>query len=382
MNDIDTSLFENEEQILAGAEELLAENTIRPETCADHYRDLKNSYATLLRHTRYLVRLSDRMQRDLSDLNHLLEASEEKYRSIFENVAEGIFRSHLDGTLLDVNPAMARILGYSSPRELLTEQSGSELLLFPDETEAGRFLGPIAKHGRVSNGQYRMVRKDGGHIWVEVSARTVESAKTRSTHIEGILSDVTERQRMLEDLRWLATTDGLTDLFNRRHFLEIAEREMSRGIRYGRNLSLLMLDIDHFKAVNDTYGHDMGDMVLKMVARVCREKIRECDLVGRLGGEEFAVLCPDTHEEEGSILAERLRQAIGEPRVPTPEGKLINVTISIGCAGLTGDTPDLETLLKLSDRALYAAKDSGRDRVFKACDLEKESRIRPPLKPE
>jgi diguanylate cyclase (GGDEF)-like protein len=94
------------------------------------------------------------------------------------------------------------------------------------------------------------------------------------------------------------------------------------------------------------------------------------------------VLCPDTHEEEGAALAERLRTAIGQPRVPAPAGDLVNVTISIGCAGLTGDTPDLETLLKLSDRALYAAKDGGRDRVFKACDLEKESGIRPPFKPE
>lgn len=379
MSSKETSLFETEEQTLARAEELLAGRTICPDTCAEHYRDLKNSYATLLRHARYLVRLSDRMQRDLNELNHLLVVSEEKYRSIFENVTEGIFRSHLDGTLLDVNPAMARILGYSSPRELLAEQSGSETLLFPDETEAGRFLGPIAKHGRVSNGQYRMVRKDGVQIWVEVSARTVESSKTRSTHIEGILSDVTERQRMLEDLRWLATTDGLTDLANRRHFLEMAGRELNRSVRYGRNLSLLMLDIDHFKAVNDTYGHDVGDMVLRMVARICREEVRECDLVGRLGGEEFAVLCPDTHEEEGAALAERLRTAIGQPRVPAPAGDLVNVTISIGCAGLTGDTPDLETLLKLSDRALYAAKDGGRDRVFKACDLEKESGIRPPF---
>ncbi len=369
MSSKDTSLFETEEQTLARAEELLDEQTICPDTCMEHFRDLKNSYATLLRHARYLVRLSDRMQRDLSELNHLLVASEEKYRSIFENVTEGIFRSHLDGTLLDVNPAMARILGYSSPRELLAEQSVSEILLFPDETEAGRFLGPIAKHGRVSNGQYRMVRKDGVQIWVEVSARTVESSKTRSTHIEGILSDVTERQHMLEDLRWLATTDGLTDLTNRRHFLEIAEREMNRGIRYGRNLSLLMLDIDHFKAVNDTHGHDMGDVVLKMVARICREKVRDCDLVGRLGGEEFAVLCPDTHEDEGVTLAERLRRAIGEPRVPTPDGKLVSVTISIGCAGLSTETPDLETLLKRADRALYAAKDEGRNRVFRAADL-------------
>ena len=113
-----------------------------------------------------------------------------------------------------------------------------------------------------------MRRKDDTTIWVELSARTVEHSGSRTTHIEGTLSDVTERQRMLEDLRWLATTDGLTDLANRRHFLEIAERETVRAKRYGRNMCLLMMDIDHFKAVNDTYGHDVGDMILKMVARI------------------------------------------------------------------------------------------------------------------
>lgn len=374
MSNAETSLFESEELTLARAEELLTARTICPDRCAGHYAELKDSYATLLRHARYLVRLSDRMQRDLNEVNHLLKESEEKYRSIFENVSEGIFRCHLDGTLLDVNPAMARILGYGSAQELLAEQSGDTLSLFPDETEASRFLGPIAKHGQVTNGQYRMRRKDDTTIWVELSARTVEHSGSRTTHIEGTLSDVTERQRMLEDLRWLATTDGLTDLANRRHFLEIAERETVRAKRYGRNMCLLMMDIDHFKAVNDTYGHDVGDMILKMVARISREQVRDCDLVGRLGGEEFAVLCPDTHEEEGMTLAERLRKAIGDPRVPTSGGKLVSVTISIGCAGFSQETGNLETLLKQADRALYAAKDGGRDQIFLASNLEHEER--------
>ncbi len=171
-----------------------------------------------------------------------------------------------------------------------------------------------------------------------------------------------EKVQLLEQVQRLAITDELTGLHNRRHFFELAEREFERASRYGRPLSAVMLDIDHFKRVNDTHGHAVGDQVLQALAARFRANVRDIDLLGRYGGEEFIALLPEVGLESARVAAERLRQSVAETPIGTAAGPL-SVTVSLGVASAAPDCPDLPTLLRLADEALYAAKKAGRNRV-------------------
>ena len=160
----------------------------------------------------------------------------------------------------------------------------------------------------------------------------------------------------------------MTGLCNRRYFLSRLDGEWNRYLRYGRPLSLLMLDIDFFKKVNDTFGHDVGDQVIIHVARVCSDGIRNSDIAGRIGGEEFAVLLLETDLEVAQTVAERVRNAVS--RRPVQSGTdCIAVTASIGVATADASMRDASALVKRADQALYAAKRAGRNRVALARDL-------------
>jgi diguanylate cyclase (GGDEF)-like protein len=179
---------------------------------------------------------------------------------------------------------------------------------------------------------------------------------------------VTERTRSDQhaaELEKLATTDGLTSLINRRHFDALAHAEWVRFQRYGRPLSLMLLDIDKFKTVNDRFGHDAGDLVLKAVAETCKANKRQTDVVARFGGEEFVLLLPETDEAAAEVAAERLRKAIQEQTHALP-GANLEVTASIGIAGASLGMATFEVMLKRADQALYDAKSTGRNRVVRA----------------
>lgn len=161
----------------------------------------------------------------------------------------------------------------------------------------------------------------------------------------------------------LATTDPLTGVANRRHFFELARLEVERAIRYGRALSLLMIDADHFKRINDQYGHVVGDEVLQAIARRCRGGLREIDTLARYGGEEFLILLPETNGAQALQAADRLRHIVGDEPVPTLAG-FVPVKISIGIASMpAGSASTVEALLDQADQALYAAKAAGRDQA-------------------
>lgn len=167
----------------------------------------------------------------------------------------------------------------------------------------------------------------------------------------------------LEELRRLAITDGLTGAYNRRHLIDSLEKEVARAHRYGRSLSILLFDLDHFKKVNDTYGHLAGDRVLEEVgARLRSRFLRQGDLFARFGGEEFVVVLSETGGEEARIAAERLRTTIGESPFLV-EGKSIPVTVSVGVAELGPGVETCDALLGQADENLYRAKRGGRDRV-------------------
>ena len=144
--------------------------------------------------------------------------------------------------------------------------------------------------------------------------------------------------------------------------MELAQREFRRARRHRRPLTAIMLDIDHFKKVNDTYGHAVGDQVLQIIAARCRETVREIDILGRYGGEEFVVLLLETDIDGTCVMAERLRQCVAEPPISTDGGPLV-ITISLGIAILDKECTDLDNLLRRADQALYVSKRNGRNRA-------------------
>jgi len=167
---------------------------------------------------------------------------------------------------------------------------------------------------------------------------------------------------MHEQLLELALTDPLTGVFNRRAFLERAEGELARTRRTGRPLSALMCDIDHFKRINDTHGHAAGDEALKRFAACCRAHLRVSDVLGRLGGEEFAILLPETGAGEAVLVAERLREAVAGLEVESEEARF-GLTVSIGATAFLCGADTVDRALARADEALYRAKTGGRNRV-------------------
>lgn len=172
-----------------------------------------------------------------------------------------------------------------------------------------------------------------------------------------------ENHRVYEELERRAYYDYLTGLANRRYFLEQAESELSRVLRYGGELSVVMLDIDHFKLVNDTHGHKTGDLVLKRLSDICRITLRDVDVIGRIGGEEFAILLPETSVKQAEEAAERLRVAIDNSRLALDGGLPLHFTVSLGVTALCERDVNIDTLLNQADQALYQAKNNGRNQV-------------------
>jgi len=174
--------------------------------------------------------------------------------------------------------------------------------------------------------------------------------------------DITDQKETQDKLHQMAITDVLTGLYNRRHFMETARKEIERAERYGHSLSAMILDIDRFKKINDSYGHAAGDKVLKELASLIVENVRKVDLVGRMGGEEFGILLPDTDLKKAIMMAERLRKNIESSSFNYGDQELA-VTVSIGLTTHKRGVLNIDELLKIADKALYEAKAKGRNRV-------------------
>ncbi|NVK18726.1 MAG: PAS-domain containing protein [Methylocystaceae bacterium] len=176
--------------------------------------------------------------------------------------------------------------------------------------------------------------------------------------------DITEHKRMAARLRKMANTDVLTELYNRRYFTLLLEREIKRSQRAGHALSVLLMDLDHFKSVNDNHGHTIGDRTLKKFAEACKKVLRNIDIMGRLGGEEFCVFLPETNRDGAFILAERLRAAIEELPIQNENNETFFITVSIGVAVYDSLSDErMEDIIKRADKALYRAKSMGRNKV-------------------
>ncbi len=229
-----------------------------------------------------------------------------------------------------------------------------------EPAELTRFVTEAATMG-VSGRQVLMRNVAGRHYWGELSGRLMDFSGVEALFVT--LTDVTERRRMLADLERLATTDALTGVLNRRSFLETMQRELRRSIRYRQPFSQLMLDIDHFKRVNDHYGHAFGDEVLRRFCETVESCLREEDQLGRIGGEEFGVILVSSAQEGGYVVAERIRRR-WQDEVFEIQGARCNFTVSIGVAQLQSDDESVEDIMERADRGLYGAKRAGRNCVI------------------
>lgn len=213
----------------------------------------------------------------------------------------------------------------------------------------------------------RIQHRNGEWIWVLDRGRVVEWTEDgRPLRMLGTHRDITENVRLRKELENQATTDTLTGLLNRRQFENLSHRELARAAREKETPSLLTLDIDHFKVVNDTHGHGAGDEVLKSLVRTCLPHLREVDICARLGGEEFVLLMPDTGLAGATHVAERLRKVLAASPISVSGGQEVRLTVSIGVAAWSGEPEELAGLMKRSDEALYRAKAEGRNRVCTA----------------
>lgn len=200
-------------------------------------------------------------------------------------------------------------------------------------------------------------------LW-EIKTPIYEDAdKTRIWGLCGISTDITEHKELLEEFKLQANMDYLTGLANRRRFVNRGESALAQAKRFQRPLSLLMIDIDHFKKVNDTHGHKIGDLVLQQLAGMLRGSFRTVDIIGRIGGEEFAVLMPETASARAAEAAERMRQTVADADLSAATGLPLRITVSVGVSTLNGEDISLDRLMEIADRALYDAKQGGRNKV-------------------
>jgi len=266
------------------------------------------------------------------------------------------------GAIQDFNPAAETLFGYEAP-EMLGQSVG---LLMPrsfamvhDRYVAAQDMDDIRRNmgrGRDIRGR----RKDGSEFPIEVSVGAT-LIHGRRMHV-GVLRDITERKAYERRLMELATTDPLTGVQNRRAFLDAAQEIFSLTKRYEHPLSLLMIDADHFKAINDSHGHGVGDQVLIRLAQVAKSCLRNTDRFARFGGEEFVALLPETDQDYAIEVTERLLTVVRAQLVPDGKGGDFPFTVSIGVASLTPDIVSFEDLIRAADMGLYEAKGQGRDR--------------------
>jgi len=298
-----------------------------------------------------------------------LRESEARYRLLAENSHDVIWTIDIQsGRFTYVSPSVQRLRGYTVAEILaqpieasLTPESALRVREAMQDKLARIAAGDLGDLTTVS--EVDQPRRDGTIVHTEVVTTYLLDDSGKPVSILGVSRDITERKKAERALEKLAQIDELTGLANRRHFMLMAEQELSRMVRYGGVLSVLMMDIDHFKQVNDTYGHHTGDLVLRELGRLCRDTLRDVDFVGRIGGEEFAVMLPQTNGTRALEVAERLRQAIERAEVPLERGLPLHFTLSIGVTTMCDGNANIDSLLDQADKALYRAKRGGRNRV-------------------
>ncbi|MBE7518795.1 MAG: sensor domain-containing diguanylate cyclase [Thermoflexaceae bacterium] len=286
---------------------------------------------------------------------------------------DGVVVADRGGKVMLYTGSSESIFGFAPIEVLRREASG----LFASNEEWEEFSAGLGRDGSVKNMEMQALHKDGEPFWVAVSASilrdrygdmigTVLYVRDHST-MRQIQNTLHDRNRQLhdlvEELDFLARHDQLTGLLNRGSAMDAAQKPLVACGLTGRPFSVAVFDIDHFKKVNDAYGHLAGDEVLHSLAGVMRQAARSGDIIGRFGGEEFVLFLPGATLEQAVAVAERVRVLVKESRIPIGDGVFTNVTVSAGVADIPGSADALREAIRVADSRLYMAKRAGRDRV-------------------
>ncbi|KTC89799.1 Stalked cell differentiation-controlling protein [Fluoribacter dumoffii] len=292
----------------------------------------------------------------------VLRESEERFHSVFEAAAIGMAIVDIDGRFVQVNKGLCQLVGYTS--EELSKKTFIDIT-HPDDLQTDLEYVKKLLDGTLSSYQLekRYYHKDGHIIWILLTGSVVHDTNQKVKYFIAQIMDITQQKSLVAKLEQHANQDALTGLNNRRYFIEQGELEFKRARRMKYNIAILMVDIDYFKKVNDMHGHKIGDLVLQHFSTLLRRDLRSTDLVGRIGGEEFAIILPNVSEKNTLEAAEKLRSLAENNHLDMPSGQKINYTISIGAyiSNVTHST--VEEFLDEADKALYQAKNSGRNRV-------------------
>lgn len=285
--------------------------------------------------------------------------SELKLRSILESAPYPIMIfSAADMKVLYANRSTYSLFEFPMEKSL-TEISDMEGFWIQDD-DRKNLVKRLTEDGDVRNHEMLMKTAKGKMFWAMLSATAMDFDGEKSLFIS--LLDVTEKKLIQEELERLATTDPLTGIYNRRSFFDMANKELRRAVRYNYPFSLLMLDIDYFKRVNDSYGHAFGDQVIQRFSEECNECLREEDIFGRVGGEEFAIVLVSADMQGAAAVAERIRSR-WESVSMVAEGKTVAFSVSIGVSELLNPRESVDMVMERADNALYQAKKEGRNRV-------------------
>lgn len=359
------------ERVLAAFREGTADFEVGVKTATGQVRTFHfNSTRVGIPANRYLVALGIDTTAE-REATIRVRASEERLRAVSETAQDAIVMADARGQICFWNPAAERMLGY--PAEEATDGNIGDWLKSADGNTALAIGEAIELPQKVV--ELVAVRRDGTRMPVEVSFAGVRLADV--WHAVAVLRDISERKRSEEQISRMARSDLLTGLANRSVFVEALRREIARTRRGGTNFAVLYLDLDHFKDVNDTLGHVVGDMLLQKVSERLKQIVREADMVARFGGDEFAIIQSGiVSPQDAATLAEKLVKAMAEPF--SIAGNDIRIGTSVGIAVHDADSSDPEILLSHADVALYRAKSEGRGtyRYFtEAMDAEVRARV-------
>jgi diguanylate cyclase (GGDEF)-like protein/PAS domain S-box-containing protein len=314
-----------------------------------------------------------------SAILHNLKESQRRCQSIYTSIRDALLIVNPAGNIIDFNPGAERLFGYRSQE--LKGRSIQLLLTGPERSRHRELLERLLRDEAVTQVELPMLAQDGSvldieldsnpmwwhgerqYLWIarDLSGRNQLEEKRNESLFRDLLQNLSAKDKFAQEMARRAVTDPLTGAYNRARFDERLSEEIDRVGRHNSHLTLILLDIDHFKQVNDTYGHPAGDQVLMQLATIVRERLRSIDLFARWGGEEFAILAPDTDDEGAIYLAEKIRFAVEQHDC----GEVGRVTISMGIAEYRpGESAG--QLLRRVDIALYQAKETGRNRVVNA----------------
>lgn len=291
-----------------------------------------------------------------------LRQAEAKYRSFFENAVEGIYQTTTAGQYISANRALARICGYESPQALIAVISNIEQQLYVVPGQRIEFIRLMQQHDVVANFEAQIYRQDGSIIWPSETARHLRDPRGVIIGYEGTVEDITERKRREAQLAYLANHDYLTGLVNRHYFQQQLEQHLTLAQRDNERGAVVFIDLDGFKNINDTLGHQAGDELLKNLAILLQKQLRPTDILARLGGDEFAIILPHLSSKAVRLITRRLLKAL-ECQVFIIGGQPVQITASICATFFPGSTITAEELLSQADTAMYQSKVSGRNRL-------------------